>query len=199
LEILRTVATVAGPLIGVTGLILGFIYFKKSKEHKELTYEISLPFPLVQVGSAIKGKVKVEYDGEPIENLIGVSVEIRCSGTEDVAFRWGADTEERPLTIDFGEGARILGEPTVATTPKYVKASAVKDPKNPTRVILNKFLIKPGQRVTVTTLLTNYPEESLDVYGQLKGVRRLQGRTQIEAESGRGRELSLHTLLRSFS
>jgi hypothetical protein len=125
----------------------------------------------VQVGGAIKDKVTVEYEGELIENLSGVAIVIRSSGTEPVQFNLDADAHatETPVTIDFGSGTRILGEPAVDPEPKNLKVSATKDPDNPTTVVLDKFLLNPGQSVTVSTFADNL-RNSPTVYANIAGA-----------------------------
>jgi hypothetical protein len=104
--------------------------------------------------------------------LSGVTVVIRSSGTEPVQFNLdsGAHDTETPVTIDFGPETRILGEPAVDPEPKTLKVSAIKDPENPTTVVLDKFLLNPGQSVTVSTFADNL-RGSPRVYGNIAGVR----------------------------
>ena len=152
METLRAVASFAGSVIGLVSLVAAFIYYRRTRRFKALTYEIFPTLSLVQVGSEIKDKVKVEYDGERIDNLSGVSVEIRSSGTEPVEFNRDTDAHalETPVTLDFGSETRILGEPAVAAKPEDLTVSARKDLENPSRILLDKFLLNPGQSVTVS-------------------------------------------------
>jgi hypothetical protein len=179
LETLKTVASIAGPVIGIASLVAAFIFYRRQRKYMELSYEISPVLSLVQVGRAIQHRVEVKYDGEPIEHLSGVSVEMRSSGTEPVEFNLEDDSHamETPVTLDFGQGTRLLGEPTVEPNPKNLKVSAIKDPENQNKVILDKFLLNPGQSVTVSTFgdkLRNPPK----VYANIKGVAPLRERTR---------------------
>src|SRR5687768_4192988 len=100
----------------------------------ELTYDVSPTLSLVSVGrSAIRHRVKVEYEGEQIEDLTGVSVEILNTGTDPVEFSQAADTRgtQIPITLDFGEESRILGDPVVETSPPNLIMSVTRDPQNP--------------------------------------------------------------------
>ena len=171
METLKTVASIVGPLVGLISLLLAAYVYKRTRKYKALTYEVSPVLSLVQVGSAIKDKVTVEYDGELIENLSGVTIVIRSSGTEPVQFNLDADTQatETPVTIDFGSGTRILGEPAVDPEPKNLKVSAIKDPENPTTVVVDKFLLNPGQSVTVSTFADNL-SNSPTVYANIAGA-----------------------------
>jgi hypothetical protein len=179
LETLKTVASITGPIVGIVSLLAAYIYYTRSRKYKALTYEVSPVLSLVQVGGAIKDKVTVEYDGELIENLSGVTIVIRSSGTEPVQFKLDADAHdtETPVTIDFGSGTRILGEPAVDPEPKNLKVSAIKDPENPTTVVVDKFLLNPGQSVTVSTFADNL-RNSPRVYGNIAGVQLHQERTR---------------------
>jgi len=138
----------------------------------ELTYDVAPTLALLSVGHAIRHRVKVEYEGEQIEDLSGVSVAIRNTGTDPVEFSKAADASgtQIPVTLDFGEGARILGDPTVETTPPNLIVSVTRDPQTPHKVVANKFLLNPGQSATISVFLTDYRKTEPKVDAQIRGV-----------------------------
>ena len=174
LETLKTVASIVGPIIGLASLIAAFFFYRKSRKYMELTYEILPTLSLVSVGQAVKGKVEIKFGNEQIEDLEGVAVLIRSTGTEAVEFNQytGSSTvaTQTPVTLDFGEGARILGEPTVVTDPEGIRASAIKDPQDPSKVVLDKFLLNSGESVTISVILTNFTRTKPNLYAHIKGV-----------------------------
>jgi hypothetical protein len=143
-ETLKTGASILGPLIGLAGVIAGFIYFRASQKYRELSYGIFPPLILAQVRSPIRDKVSILYNNEPIEDLSNVRVEILNSGTETVEFNWSSDTMETPVTLDF-TGARILGDPIVEATVNDLKppATIIRDREHSSRVVVNNMLLNP--------------------------------------------------------
>jgi hypothetical protein len=171
-DTLQTIASIVGPLIGIASLIAAYIFYRRNRKYMELTYEVAPTLALLRVGSAIRHRVKVEYEGKQIEDLTGVSVAIRSTGTDPVEFSPEADTSgtQIPVTIDFGEDAQILGDPTIETSPSNLIVSVTQDPKNPHKVVANKFLLNPGQGFTISVFLTNYRKKKPQVYAQIRGV-----------------------------
>jgi hypothetical protein len=181
-ETVKTDASILGPLIGLAGVIAGFLYFRASQRHMELSYGVFPPLILARVRSPIRDKVRILYNNEPIEDLSNVLVEIRNSGTEPVEFNWSPDTLETPVTLDFA-GARILGDPIVETTGSDLKppATAIKDQEHASRVVVNNMFLNPGQDFTVSTFLTGYLGYA-KVYANLNGLRDLKGRIEAEVD-----------------
>jgi hypothetical protein len=171
-DTLQTIASIVGPLIGIASLIAAYIFYRRNRKYMELTYEVAPTLALLRVGSAIRHRVKVEYEGKQIEDLIGVSVAIRSTGTDPVEFSKAADTSgtQIPVTLDFGEGTQILGDPTVETSTSNLIVSVTRDPQTPHKVVANKFLLNPGQGFTISVFLTNYRKKKPQVYAQIRGV-----------------------------
>jgi hypothetical protein len=171
-ETLKTIASIVGPLIGMASLIAAFFFYRRSRKYMELTYEVAPALSLLQVGRAIRHRVKVEYEGEQIEDLTGVSVAIRSTGTDTVEFSQAADTSgtQIPVTLDFGEDAQILGDPTVETSPPNLPVSVAQEPQHPHKLVANNFLLNPGQSATISVFLTNYHKKKPQVEGNIRGV-----------------------------
>jgi hypothetical protein len=159
-------------LIGIASLIAAYVFYRRNRKYMELTYEVAPTLALLSVGRAIRDRVKVEYEGKQIEDLIGVSVAIQSTGTDPVEFSQASDTSgtQIPITLDFGEGAQVLGDPTVETNPSNLIVSVTRDPQHPHKLAVNKFLLNPGQSATISVFLTNYRKTKPQVDGQIRGV-----------------------------
>jgi hypothetical protein len=168
----------------MASLIAAYIFYRRNRKYMELTYEVAPTLALLRVGSEIRHRVKVEYEGKKIEDLTGVSVAIRSTGTEPVEFSQAADASgtQIPVTLDFGGSAQILGDPTVETSPPNLIVSVTRDPQYSHKLVANKFLLNPGQSTTISAFLTNYRKKKPQVYAQIRGVT-LRERTTDSARA----------------
>ena len=178
METLKTIASIVGPLIGLASLAAAYFFYKRNRKYMQLTYEVAPTLALLRVGSAIKHQVKVEYEGRKIEDLSGVSVALRNTGTEPVEFSQSADAEgtQIPVTLEFGKDAEIIGDPTVETDPPNLIFSVSRDPQEPHKVVASSFLLNPGQSATISVFLTSYHRKKPQVYAQIRGVPSLRER-----------------------
>lgn len=182
------IATIAGTLIG----LLSYRFLKKSYKYTKLTYEIWQPDPLIIVERLIRNRIEIKYFAEEgtevIEELWASVVTIRNVGTEAVEYtRSGQVPEEdpqTPVTIDFGERVRVLGNPRVDTSPKNPKVYARKHSEDQSKVVLHKFLLNPGQEATILTLLTNFPSVKPSIYAHLRGVPDLEEHSGYKPSTG---------------
>jgi hypothetical protein len=166
--------------VAVTGAIAAYIYFRKSRKYKELSYEILPTLSLVRVGPQVRDRVEITYKhGEeeteniPIESLEAVAVRIHNTGTEAVKFTNDSSEgigPEMPVTLDFGQEARLLGEPSAETTPKGRNVVVRPHTKDPGKVIMEEFLLNPKESVTISTFLTNFPLNKPLVDWHIEGV-----------------------------
>jgi hypothetical protein len=168
-------------IVAMVSVAATFIYFRKSRKYKELSYEILPTLALVSIGQQVRDRVEIKYkagDGETddleIEDLKGVAITIRNTGTEAVNCRskdFEDDDPQIPVTLDFGQHAQILGDPSTETNPKGRKVGVKKDPQAPGNVLMDTFLLNPKETVTISTFLTNFSEGHPSVDWHIDGVR----------------------------
>ena len=140
----QTIVSVLSLVIAIIGVTAAYVYYRRSRKYLELSYEISPTLSLVSVGEAVKDRIVIWYGNEEIEDLEGIVVEIRSSGTQAVEFPQSASSQatdtQTPVMIDFGQEARIVGEPTVETNPEGLGVFASKDPENSGRIVLGRVV-----------------------------------------------------------
>jgi hypothetical protein len=185
------------------------IYLKRSRRYKELAYEIS-PTASVVVGKEVKDTVVIAYEvhrykesGEQditevgITNLEAVVVTIHNTGTEGIIFPHSQSTEsddtQRPVTIDFGHDAHIIGHPEAATTREEMNVRVRLDSTTPGRVLMDEFLLNPEETVSISTFLADYSEEKPNVHWHIEDVR-----PPRELKRERGRDYSSETMVASI-
>jgi hypothetical protein len=169
-------------IVTVAAGIAGYIYFRRTRKYKELSYEISPTVSLVSVGSAVKDRVVIKYkygdqqtEDLGIGDLEAVAVTIHSTGTEAVRFPPSSDPQlmdtQIPVTLDFGRSARILGEPSAETSPKGRPVEIRRDAATSGKVLMEKFLLNPRDSVTISTFLAGFSEERPRVDWHIENVR----------------------------
>jgi hypothetical protein len=146
----------------VTGAAAAYIYFRKSRKYKELSYEILPTLSLVSIGPQVRDRVEIKYkhgDGETedlgSEDLKGVAITIHNTGTEAVNCKtkdFQDDDPQMPVTLDFGGHAQILGDPSAETNPKGRKVVVKRDPQAPGKVLMDTFLLRASVNRLATFL-----------------------------------------------
>ncbi len=101
------------------GILVSVILYLRQRKFKTLAYQVSPTFPLLSVIESVKGNIKVLYDDQPVEGLEGVTIKVKNTGTEEIQ----KTDYDRPVTINFGEPARILKAEIAETWPDEIEAA----------------------------------------------------------------------------
>lgn len=128
-----------------------------------------------------------EPDGEDLpedeevasERVRVVAVEIRNSS--------GLNIERshyvRPITVGFGEGARVLDAEVIEEDPPGIEASLRGVPeRDPERVALAPVLLNDGDAVLLEAVVANSLQGEIEVDGRMVGIRHLVDRSQRTVE-----------------
>lgn len=181
---ISAIAGVLGVLVSIAAIIL----FQRSRESRLLAYRSSVTPELLSVSREIEEEVEIRYRGREVTELEGATVAIINEGNKGIEMPKPSEYEQ-PVTIDFGEGAEIIGSPRITeSVPKDLQASVrVEDGK----VVLEPVLLNPGQSISVFTLLSG-SKGRVRVRAHIKDVE-LQWAPSLEVEtsyrSGRLRQL----------
>jgi hypothetical protein len=57
----QIIISVLSLIVAVTGAVLAYVYFQKSRKYKELAYEIAPTLSLVSIGPQIRDRVEIKY------------------------------------------------------------------------------------------------------------------------------------------
>jgi hypothetical protein len=172
-----SVANIINLVFTVISLAAGYIYFSKSRQYRELTWEPSTS-PLLTVGEDLRTKVQIIYkeDGSEVQDIQGVRIKIVSSGTLGVEVPASSATES-PVTIDFGEGAKIVGATTVKKIEQgdrllqervLEEAVTVVDSR---KIVLRPILLNPGVALSIWTFVSNLQPRRPTVSATIKDVR----------------------------
>ncbi|MCJ7578740.1 MAG: hypothetical protein MUO91_09850 [candidate division Zixibacteria bacterium] len=107
----------------VGGGVITFLITKHFRERKSLGYQIVSKMSLIDVKPEVRDKIKIDYDGKPVENIYSFKVRVINDGNvpvknQSVLFEF--DKETKVLAADYvtkpeREFGEIKRENTVAT------------------------------------------------------------------------------------
>jgi subtilisin-like proprotein convertase family protein len=163
----------AGSIVAV-GLTI-FIYFLTRKK-KVLSYEVVSEYPLISINDELKGKLKVLYDGNPVENVHLLLFRFVNAGNVPIT----TTDFEKPLTVRFSGNSTVLSAERVKANPDNLTLGL----KVENSVItIEPALMNAGDFFTTKALIGEYGG-SFDVDARIVGVKairvaRRQARLQV--------------------
>lgn len=131
----------------LTVLVMIVIFFIQ-RIKKKLSYEITSNTQLLGVKGEIKGKVKILYDGNEVENVHLLSLKFTNNGNQPIA----TDDFERPLYINLNSEATILTFEIIDENPTNLNTS-IRLNKN--TLSISPLLLNSKDSFTVKTLVSD--------------------------------------------
>lgn len=90
---------------------------------------------------------------------------------------------ERPITVGFGEGARIVSAEVVEEKPDSIEASLRGLPElDPERVAIDPVLLNDGDLLLLEIAVANAAHGGVEVDGRIVGIREIVDRSQSNLE-----------------
>ena len=154
-----------GFVIGALGIIIG-VWVALRGRSKKLTYEIVSKTPLlnVEVG-AVKQRLQISFDGNPIDNAELVLLKIINIGSTPIR----PDDYDQPLTVTTGATSKILdARITSAQPPGLVIPISIED----TTIALGRVLINPQDSFVVQMVVA--PRAEIGVDGRIAGIKEIK-------------------------
>lgn len=155
-------------IVAAVSPIVAWVIFRRSRRYSELSYERLGSISLLDVetisvlGETIRDRVEVRIDGEQVESLQTTLIILRSTGTLSVEYHSEDANAQTPVTLECGEGAHIVGVETTG-----VSAVVEIDPEDPSKIVLRRFLLNPGESILVSAFLVDFRGE-VQVRGHLK-------------------------------
>jgi hypothetical protein len=153
-----------GTVLALLAILLSLILYYKQRQKKALSYEVLSATPLLSVGGEIKGRVKILFDDEPVEDVGLFIVKIRNSGSVPII---KTDYEHR-IKLNFGENIKILSSEIIETKPKNLPAKIHLQEK---KVVCDSILLNADDSLTVKVLVSGSGDLSID--GRIQGVKEI--------------------------
>lgn len=168
-------------ILGFTGIVTAVVLYVMQRRRKNLSYEIISRTPLLSAREELAGRFQILFEGKRVKEVQMVVVRITNSGNVPIT----TTDYERPVSLDLGDKAEVLGADVTDTKPDGLEVSiGVKERR---RVVLNPSLLNPNDSITLKLLVSAY-QGSLTVSGRIVGVRQIRIR-------GKGKEAVRFLLL----
>lgn len=155
-----------GACFSIIAIFVTVYFFILQKKKKTLSYCILTNTRLLTVDEAIKGELKIIYDGVVIQDVVLLVVKIFNSGNVPII---SPDFEES-LSFDFGQKTRILSVEIVDATPSIL--SPVLTINNQSELIIHPMLLNEKDGFSIKLLLTEY-ENCVTPKARIIGVKNI--------------------------
>jgi hypothetical protein len=161
--VIQVAAQLLGPLIGITSLIAGCIYFKQQRKYMKPSYEI-VPSSTSREGEQVSD-----------EDIKQLEVRVHNAGTQAEEIPESSELQ-MPVTLDFGEDAQIVKtiqvnrlsidqqRPAVPLVPEEVLKIV-----HTNKVVLQPIFLNRGQAVSFVVALAQF-KGSVEVDAHMKDV-----------------------------
>lgn len=155
-------------IIVIVSVILGgtitYILTRHFREKKSLAYEIFCERSLINISPKIKNKIKVEWDGAPLQDVS--SFKVRLINDGNIAIK------KQKILFYFEDGSRIV-ESDYTTKPEkefgYVEEELGDYPPN--ELTFEIELMNPKDEILFNFLATESKSESLTLYAKGENLR----------------------------
>jgi len=159
--------TFLGVILALLAIIFSIVLYFLQRQNKEVSYQILSFTPLLSVEDEIKGRVKILFDQQPVEEVYLIILRITNAGRIPIT---KADFDE-PIRISFGKGAKILSWEIIETIPKILPATgSVQDGK----IVLDPILLNRFDAIKLNALTTGARLREVNVSARIHGVKEIQ-------------------------
>ena len=152
-------------LLGLVAIFVSIFVFLKQRMHKSLSYEILSLNPLLSVKNEIKSELQILYRGKTVEQVHLIVLKIINTGNMPILSK----DYEHPISLSFGEEAKILTAEITEKNPDSLRPSARIEEKG---VVLTPILLNSEDSVTLKMLVTRFSK--FTVYGRIAGVKEIK-------------------------
>lgn len=154
-------------ILPMLAIVVAVVLYWKQRTRKKLSYQVISCTPLLSVEEEIEGKLKIFYEGKPVQQVHLITVKVMNSGNIPVL----STDYKRPISFSFGEDAEILTTEIAKTDPDNLQASVNIQEK---KVVLTPILLNQGDSVTLKMLVTKLKNQVPEVDGRVVGVKEIR-------------------------
>jgi len=167
-----------GVVVTVITILVTLGLYIKQRRIKNLSYQIRSITPLLSLSEEVKGILQILYKGKLVDQVHLIRLRLLNSGNTPIQ----SSDFEKPVSIDFGNKAKILSASILKTDPENLTPS-LKIKKN--SVVLSPLLMNKGDTINIKILVSRF-EEVIQLDGRIVGVKNIK---EVEEEK------TYHTLL----
>lgn len=154
-----------GSLIGLVGIVIAIITYRKSKIGQRLVYQSSST-RIIGRNQNTPEEIQIFFHGKEVPRVIKTSLVIWNSGNETI--KNSHVTKEDPLRIQFEESESIISYRILKETRRTNKVNFVLDQKN--KLLFNFNYLDPNDGVRVEILHTD-DKNSVEFKGTVIGMK----------------------------
>lgn len=151
-------------IAALSGIVLPIVYFlvqRRNRKVKQFSMEIISYLPGVYVAGEVMGKVKVTFNNQPTHDIGTMYMKVQNTGNEPIDMADYAGNSQ--IKFNFGGQTEVLEAEVTETSPKSIKqAINIATSSNPGYVIINPFLLKSQESVTLKVLVSGFENEISD-------------------------------------
>lgn len=155
---------VAGVVIGAVALIATVIFYLRGRSRKQLSFWRNVT-QLVSIHNEARGRVTLNFEGEPVSNAYLIEVHLANSGNVAITDR----DFVQPVEIILGGEARVMTAEEDGASPDDL------DPKieiDQDRARLVPLLLNPGDELTIKVLVRDFTGK-VRVHARIVGIKEL--------------------------
>lgn len=161
----------SGLIVGIIGVIIALFTLIKSRRKKSLEYRIisdTLIFETENLEDQMKEHLRVFYGQKEVKNISLLEVKFTNNGDFHIA----GDDFKKPLSIEFNQGARILGEIEIKDSdPKDLLIRSTVTAENKAEIIPD--LMNPKEWFVLKLLVAENSDYDIDA--RIAGIKKLTG------------------------
>ena len=161
----------------VTAIVVMVCLHLVQRRRKAFAYSVPSVTHLTSVSREVKDKVQIQFEGQSVGNVSLVLVRVGNAGNVPIC----EDDFVAPVTVDLGEGARVLTAEISDSTPRDLRPSVTTEGG---KVTLGPLLLNQGDAMTLKVLAAG-ASDTVMVDGRIVGVSKVERRSgQIGAPVG---------------
>lgn len=159
-QFVGVVVAVAFGLITVVSVIITLKSYRQQQREvelertaKELIYEIISIAPIATINKSVVDRVKILFDGKPVENLYLLILQIKNDGNTAIK----PEDYSEPLQVIFKENQIISGDILETSPRNLIDDKALKTflDFEINSIKLSKILLNPSESISIKVLLKN--------------------------------------------
>ncbi len=156
-----------GVIVALFTLIITLIITFFQKHKKELTYDLLSKTSLISTQEKIKGKLKIIYNGEEVEDV--KLIEIRVTNSGSIAIP--SQDYERPLKFTISNKSRILSVEIIKCIPENLIIDFVSNEKE---IVFNPVLLNSKDSFIFKAIISKLGSENLNVDGRIRDIKEVR-------------------------
>ena len=152
----------------VTSISLAVAVYVLQRRRKELGYRVLSQTKVVSVEAEVEEEIVILFWGQVVTDVYLVLVELVNSGNQSIV---EADYERR-LSVDLGNGARVLSAEQVESKPEGIAVSwSISGSRE--KVQIDPVLLNGGDSVSLKILVSGFGG-TVGVEGRIVGVKKIR-------------------------